>query len=249
MEDDNRIQLNIAICDDEPVFVRKIGQICREILGKRYDLMLETAESGQELLQKTMPVQIAILDVRMPGTDGIELARTLLCKYPKCRILFVSGYTNIVSDVYEVPHLCLILKDQLELKLPCYLRRAAAMAAEESGKTIGIVVGKQVVDISLCDIVTLERRGHITFGKLADGSMIQTKEKLVDLLQRIGSCRFVRCHISYAVNLSFVKQEEFNGFRMKTGDWVPISRPHQQDCRDAFWRFISEQPEAFREIS
>lgn len=241
MEDDNRIQLNIAICDDEPVFVRKIGQICREILGKRYDLMLETAESGQELLQKTMPVQIAILDVRMPGTDGIELARTLLGKYPKCRILFVSGYTSIVSDVYEVPHLCLILKDQLELKLPRYLERAASMAAEDSGKTIGIVIGKQVQEISLSDVVTLERRGHITFIKFEDGSVIQTKEKLVDLLQRIGSYRFVRCHISYAVNLAYVEREEENGFRMKTGQWVPISRPHQQQCRESLWWYLSTQ--------
>lgn len=241
METQNRVKLNIAICDDESVFVRKMEKMCREILGDCYELELETAESAQELLQKTIPFQIAILDVQMPETDGMELARVLLSRNPGCRILFVSGYTNIVSDVYEVPHLCLILKDQLELKLPRHLKRAASLAAEDSGKSIGIVVGKQIREISLSDIVTLERRGHITFINCNDGSQIQTKEKLADLLQRIGSSRFVRCHISYAVNLSHVRKEEDNGFRMKTGDWIPISRPHQQACREAFWQCLSEQ--------
>lgn len=241
MELQSRIKLNIAICDDEPAAVEKMERMCREILGESYDLALETAVSARELLQKMIPFQIALLDVQMPETDGMELARALLSRNPGCRILFVSGYTNIVSDVYDVPHLCLILKDQLELKLPRHLKRAASLAAEDSGKTLAVVIGKQVQEISLSEIVTLERRGHITFINCTDGSQLQTKEKLADLLKRIGSARFVRCHISYAVNLVHVRKEEDNGFRMKNGDWIPVSRPHQQSCREAFWKCLSEQ--------
>ena len=236
-----RMKINIAICDDEPLIAARLREMCEEILGEEFDLKIETALSGRELLQKDIPFQIALLDVQLPEQDGISLARELMTRNESCRIIFVSGLLDAVSEVYEVPHFCFVLKEQLEHQLPRFLKRAAELTAEESGQHISVLCGRYVEDVALSELVGLERRGHNTFLTLADGTRIQCKEKLNDLLLRIGGGRFVRCHISYAVNLAYVEREEDNGFRMKTGQWVPISRPHQQQCRESLWWYLSTQ--------
>ena len=241
MDKKNRAKINLVICDDDRIMIEKIRCACERILEDEFELHIETASSAKELLQKDSVFQIALLDVQMPETDGIDLARELLSRNENCRIIFISGFLNVVSDVYDVPHFCLILKEQMEVKLPEFLKRAASMAAEDAGRTLCVSTGRQTEEILLRDLVLLERRGHKTFCTLLDGRQIQCREKLSELLNRIGSTNFVHCHISYVVNLAYVEQEEGNGFRMKTGQWAPISRPNQKACNRAFWQYLSKQ--------
>ena len=240
MDEGRRFKLNIAICDDEPIMVEKIRTMCEAVLSDTFDVRIEMAYSAKELLQKEQAFQIALLDVQLPEQDGIDLARELMTRNESCRIIFISGFLNVISDVYEVPHFCFILKEQMETQLPKFLKRAALLSAEDAGKRISVLCGKQVEEVPLRDLVMLERRGHKTFLIRLDGTELQCKEKLPDLLQRIGSTRFVRCHVSYAVNLIYVQREEDNGFRLKTGQWVPISRPNWRRCKEAFFRYLSD---------
>ncbi len=57
---------------------------------------VSTAKNGLaalELAEKSAP-DIIISDVRMPKMDGIELAMTVRSRYPQCKIIFLSGYSD-----------------------------------------------------------------------------------------------------------------------------------------------------------
>lgn len=236
--------LNIAICHADPDATKRLQDLCAVILESEHRVQIVTVRSGEELLQQSVPFHIVLLDTRFPNESGIDVARSLLKYNDSCRIIFFTDVLQDVSEVYAVPHFCLILKDQMEEQLPRFLKRAAALAEMDAKKSIPVLCGRQVEEVVLNHLVMLERRGHDTYLALSNGREIRCKEKVSDILQRIGNPRFVRSHISYALNLAFVDKQEDSGFRLKTGHWVPISRSHMEECRNAFWEYESEEGSA-----
>ncbi len=79
----------ILMCDDEPevgAFVRHIA----EELG--YEMHFTSLAGEFEPLYRSCRPDIVILDLAMPGTDGIELIRFLAEERSRARILLMSGF-------------------------------------------------------------------------------------------------------------------------------------------------------------
>lgn len=217
--------LRIAICDDDPLMLERLTRMIRETLSGHYDAEICTAGSAEQLLAMEQVFHVVVLDIQLPESSGIELARQLMKKNPHCRVIFVSGFVCYVSDVYDVPHLCLVLKDQLAHQLPRFLLRAAAAAAVEAGQRLALREKGAPSDILLEDICCMERQGHWTYISMQDGTRYRTREKLDELLRRTGSPAFCRSHISYAVNLRYVKAIAKGQLTLQNGLTVPVSRP------------------------
>lgn len=234
----HKLQLQIGLCDDEPAMVDQLENSCRQILSEKYDLQFLRASSAGELLPRICACQIALLDVQLAEECGIDLAGEILTRNPGCRILFVSGYLASVTRVYDVPHFCFILKNQLSEYLPTFLMRAAQAVEQESGRQLTIQCGKKVETLELSRISYIERNIHQTTVFTSDGSAYQTREKLSDLMARIDSPAFLRCHVSYIVNLQHAASIDGNCFQMDSGTLITISRPHEKAAREAFFHHL-----------
>lgn len=85
----------LLMCDDEAAvgaFVRRIA----EDLG--YEMHFTTQADGFGPLYLKVDPDIVILDLVMPGTDGIELLRFLAQQRSRARILVMSGYDSRIRD-------------------------------------------------------------------------------------------------------------------------------------------------------
>lgn len=229
-------QLQIAVCDDDPAMLQRLVALITESLSGRYSCCVHTAASAEELLAKKLPFHLAVLDIELPNRSGIELATAIIESSPHCRVLFVSGYARYVSDVYDVPHVGMILKDQLEHQLPKFLLRSAAFALAEAGAHLTLQDGA----VPVADICYMERQGHWTHIYLRDGSQRRTREKLDSILRRIGNPAFSRCHISYVVHLPYVKAMTTEQLTLQNGQILPVSRPNRVAVKNAFFQYISE---------
>jgi len=240
MEELGRERLSIAICDDEAVSLDRIQQMTAQVLGSQWELDIICTDSPNELLEQATHVQIAILDIQLPEQNGIVLAQRLLQKNPGCCIIFVSGYVHYVSDVYDVPHLCMVLKDQMDIQLPKYLHRAVCMAVSEDSQFVIKINGLERT-VAMETVSYLERRGHITYINLQNGQQFQIREKLDDLMNRI-SCSFIcRCHVSFAANMQWVASMRENEFVMKNGSIVPISRVNKQLVKKLYFDYLKSK--------
>ena len=229
-------QLQIAVCDDNPVMLQRLVALTTESLSGQYSCCVHTATSAKELLAMKSTFHLAVLDIELPEKSGIELATAILESSPHCRVLFVSGYVRYVSDVYDAPHVCMILKDQLEHQLPKFLLRSAAFALAEAGVHLALKDG----NIPVADICYMERQGHWTYIHLHDCSQKRTREKLDELLCRIGNPAFCRCHISYVVHLSYVKTMTPQQITLQNQQVLPVSRPNRMAVKTAFFQYLSE---------
>lgn len=82
---------SILICDDE----EGIRESLKLILEKDYNLSF--AIDGNDALSavKKNPVDIVIMDIKMPRMDGIETMRKLKNIKPDAKILVTSGYKSV----------------------------------------------------------------------------------------------------------------------------------------------------------
>jgi two-component system, cell cycle sensor histidine kinase and response regulator CckA len=89
----------ILVVDDDATVLN----LCKLILSRGGYRVLE-ARSGQEAIRIVQtagqPVRLALLDVIMPGMNGIELARQLQSTNPATPVLLMSGYS--VNEVRKV---------------------------------------------------------------------------------------------------------------------------------------------------
>jgi len=89
---------NVLLVDDEVPFVETMTKR----LSKR-DLQVTTAFSGAEALeklgQKESNVEVVILDVKMPGMDGIETLREIKRNYPLVEVVMLTGHATVETAI------------------------------------------------------------------------------------------------------------------------------------------------------
>ena len=88
---------NVLLVDDEIEFVETFS----ERLVMR-DLEISKAFSGEEALQvleSNKNIEVVILDVKMPGMDGIETLAQIKAKFPLIEVIMLSGHTDVESAI------------------------------------------------------------------------------------------------------------------------------------------------------
>jgi len=92
--------IHILLVDDEPHVLDAIGGMLKD--QKEYICQLHTADSAAKALNilKTSPIDLLISDICMPGLSGMDLAACVARIQPKCKLIFLSAYSNF-SYAYE----------------------------------------------------------------------------------------------------------------------------------------------------
>jgi len=87
----------VLLVDDEEPFVETLTKR----LTKR-ELNVLTAFSGPEALEKLEKdprIEVVILDVKMPGMDGIEALKQIKTKYPLVEVIMLTGHATVESAI------------------------------------------------------------------------------------------------------------------------------------------------------
>ena len=88
---------NVLLVDDEVSFVETFSERL-----KMRNLEISTAFSGEEALQvleQNHNIEVIILDVKMPGMDGIETLVKIKEKFPLVEVIMLSGHADVESAI------------------------------------------------------------------------------------------------------------------------------------------------------
>lgn len=84
----------LLIVDDEAIIADGLYEVFHSI--KSLELDVYKAYSGDEaieLLKKTR-IDIVLTDIRMPGMSGLQLMEQIYKQWPKCKVIFLTGYNE-----------------------------------------------------------------------------------------------------------------------------------------------------------
>ncbi len=88
---------NVLLVDDEVPFVEAMARR----LNKR-NINITTAFSGSEALEvieKDRSIEVVILDVKMPGMDGIETLGQIRNKFPLQEVIMLTGHATVETGI------------------------------------------------------------------------------------------------------------------------------------------------------
>lgn len=165
-----------------------------------------------------------LLDIIMPGLNGIATARELRAHDSDAKIIFLSTSNEYAYQSYRV-HACdYLLKPAKEAELFDLLDR---LAAQEAMSTQGLSVqnGRGVFRIPFDRLSHVEvSQKHLHF-HLTDGSERVFPGSLSEIeFQLLERGDFVKIHRSYIVNLNQISELAPKGCIMFSGNNLPISR-------------------------
>ncbi|MEH0021764.1 MAG: response regulator [Desulfobacter sp.] len=91
-----KIPVKLLIVDDEKDFVEMFSL---RLSGQGETV--HTAFSGQEALEvlETTPIDVVILDIRMPGMDGIETLARIKSAHPMVEVILLTGHGSAETAV------------------------------------------------------------------------------------------------------------------------------------------------------
>jgi len=89
-------KLKMMLVDDEERFLSTTQKL---LARKGYEVL--TATSGAEALEKlrTHSIHVIILDVKMPGMDGIETLKAIKRSYPLVEVIMLTGHATVESAI------------------------------------------------------------------------------------------------------------------------------------------------------
>ncbi len=91
-----KIPTKVLLVDDEKDFIKMLSLRLKEV-GER----ITVAYSGQEGLDTLgkADIDVVILDIKMPGMDGIETLREIKKKYPLVEVIMLTGHGSTETAV------------------------------------------------------------------------------------------------------------------------------------------------------
>ena len=239
----------IYICDDDALFASSLRAKVQQVFpGACQVSVFHSIRALQAAAEKTPP-NIALLDIQLGQDNGIALARQLFPAPSQTQVIFITGYIEYCSDVYETEHIYFLLKP-LD---PALLKKALQKAVdklEAQPITLSIQTREGAFSLPLTDILYIE--SHMR--KLSIHTLKNTYDvsgSLSSLPQAIQE-KMVQCHKSFLINPRHVQAiltppSSFNKFfQLSSGETIPISQSQWRASRSAFLDLIAQQTkEAF----
>ena len=234
--------LRIAICDDEQEMVSSHKKVIEEVLRECNEMgEIVTYTVSDNLLCDVTEDQfyydLILLDIEMPGHDGMEMAGKLKPYLPNVKIIFITSHIEYAIDAFELSIFRYVPKDNREAKLPQAVRDAVRLITLEGGKFYTIQSGSRMEKIPYKDIMYIQREGKNA--EIYDGNEIKkVRRSLQQIFDELSSEEFIFTDRGCIVNIIHVMQVKDGEAIMKNGDHLPISRSHLQEVKlkiNTYW--------------
>lgn len=232
---------NIVICDDDQLIHSQISEYLKRIESESEEEFCVThCFSGEELLTKDLKhADILLLDIQMGEISGMDAARRLRQKNRDTIIILITNLIDSALEGYEIHAFSFLCKP---VSYPSFLRcMTDAFQRLDASKPASIVMnfgGLRTV-ISLDELIYVEVYHHAATFVFCDHKktwnipLSQIEKKTID-----GG--FFRCHMSYLVNLGFVREIRNASLIMSNGDEIPVSKYRKKELISAYSRYIGE---------
>jgi two-component system response regulator AlgR len=198
--------LNILIIDDEPPARNRMRRLLAEVDDCRVAGEAGSASAALQFLEQQQ-ADVLLLDISMPGLDGMQLARMLKTREPGPVVIFCTAHSDQALDAFAVDAVDYLLKPVRLERLRAALDKARLLAANETDDAgrewLRSTVGGQVRLVALDEVVCLFAEDKYTTAVTADGKAL-INPSLVEMEQRYGDM-FLRVHRNALVARSQVR--------------------------------------------
>jgi DNA-binding LytR/AlgR family response regulator len=256
--------LRVLAVDDEAPALEDLVYLLRSDPRIAHVEAVTDATKALRVLHRAMdagqPLDAVFLDIRMPGLDGLDLARVLSRFAQPPPVVFVTAHQQPAVEAFELKALDYLLKPVRAERLAESVHRIvhevwdsktptdpapAGSSSQQQGappevgdEVIPVELGGVTRFIRLADIRYVEAHGDYARLHTATGSGL-VRAALNGLEERWRSAGFVRIHRSHLVSLGHIDELRLEDGHLSVtigGAVLPVSRRHARHLRQLLVR-------------
>lgn len=221
--------ISIILCDDNEIELKEYAEKIESHLNnnQEYGFTIRCYSSGITLdfeLEDSGRADLYLLDIDMPGVNGIQIAKRIQVVYPNAIVYFITSHLEYATEGYRVEARRYLIKGGDER----YLNEAIDYACEKiislQKDYISFSSYHDTTIILVTDImyVVREKRRLIvhTYPKVE----IAVNENIQSLYKRISYPNFIFINRGTIINIDYVRRTNQNTVIMLDGKELEISR-------------------------
>ncbi len=213
----------IAICDDKQEdreYVQQLTARWAQQRGNQVE-MTEFCSAEQFLFSCPQPdFDLLLVDIERGEMDGVSLAKQVRRTNELMQIVFITGYSDYITEGYEVAALHYLMKPVKEEKLFAVLDRAVERLHKNT-KVLTLETAEEMVRVPLYQVSALEvQRNYVTVHARQDYTV---KKSLSELMEQLDE-RFFRVGRSAVVNLNDISRVTRSDIYLTDGRIIPLPR-------------------------
>lgn len=179
---------------------------------------------------------IVLMDVEMPGLNGIETAKELRRMDSRVVIMFITNMAQYALSGYEVEAVDYVLKPVSYADFSLKLKKALRYAHRNEDRKILLTTPERMIHVLVSDIYYIEVFRHYLEFHVTSGNY-KVRGVMKEIEEELKDCHFSRCNHSYLVNLKYVEEIAGNTVRV-AGETLPVSRNRRNEFLAAFTIYI-----------
>ena len=204
--------LRTLIVDDEPLAVERLQILCAATEGVA---LIGTASDGEAALRlvDALSPDLLLLDISMPGIDGMNVARVLEGKAARPAVIFCTAFDQFAVAAFDVAAVDYLLKPVTQERLAKAVARVGeklrapvsepAAPASEWAEEFWVPHRSEMIRISAQDIDLIEAERDYMRLRIGQRSFL-LHQTISELERRLDPSRFIRLHRSTIVRKDFI---------------------------------------------
>ena len=236
--------MRIAICDDIQEQCEEIKTIWERSVDCNFAYEVQIFLSAEELLQsyaRGERYDLLVLDIKMHEVNGMDAAREIRRIDSDVRIIFLTAYDQYMREAFDVSAMHYLDKPVDVNKLTMLFRQVIE-TYQEAHYTLYLPVintngMEETVKIFASEIIYFESYNRKVNVHLTSGEIYTTKMKISQLEQELRSRNFVRIHMSFLVNIKYMRRVNRLQTVLKYQEreyTLPVSRKQKDLVEQAF---------------
>lgn len=231
--------MKCIIVDDEPIARKGIERLVTQISQLKLLNSFNSAEAAAEFINTTT-VDLIFLDINMPGTNGIDFARSI----PKhTLIIFTTAYSEYALDSYEVDAIDYLVKPIDSVKFRKAVDKAItyhSLLLDEEKKNVEEIADecifvksdRKFFKVNLKDILFIEGLKDYVIIQM-EGQRLITRMNVKTIHDMLPGNIFLRINRSYIVNKNHIESFDNNDVFIRSYE-IAIGNSY----RDEFFKVL-----------
>ena len=230
----------IAVCDDQIEDLEWISKLlCRWQENRKAALRFRTFRSAAELLDvagREGSFDLYLLDVMMPGTNGLSAAREIRNFDDAAKIVFLTASPGFAYESYRVHALDYLLKP---IRAQMLFPLLDQLYQWEQGTRDGLTVkcGSTLIRIPFSRLVS----GKHLYFNLTDGSVREVFGSLNEYEPQLPNTEFMRIGRSCIVNILQIREFSPAGIHTFSGKNIAVPRRLYSGLQKEYMKLLFAQ--------
>lgn len=232
--------INIAVVDDEPIFIdaliKKIAEICDKM---KIECTIDKYSNGYDILENYKSYHLIFLDIDMPMLNGIKVCEEINKRKGTADvpyIIFVTSKDNMVFKALKQRPYTFIRKSELFNDVFDCIGLIYSKLRNANNDYI-IKSGRDFVVLNLDDVLYLEKdKNYVIF--YSNQLTYKERSNMDDKYADLGNRGFIRIHIGCIVNAKHISVFETNRVVLDCGKEFIVSKKYKDIAKKNYYDWL-----------